>query len=137
MSQKPERCKLVADGEGSRCTVCGEWWGVSPRAAVVCGTKRCRVEPPPYGAGSRLAETLRSIGIEANEGCACKSMAAKMDTNGPEWCLENIEEITGVMRVEAERRGLPFSNLVARALVRRAVRATVRARELTEAKSPS
>jgi len=127
VSKKPDICKLVAEGNGSRCEVCGEWWGVSPRAMVVCGTKRCRAEPPPYGAGSRLSAMLKRIGIEPSSGCKCKSIASEMDMNGPEWCLENIDRITGVMRDEAEQRGLPFSNLVARALVKHAVRATVRA----------
>ena len=47
-----------------------------------------------------------------------------MDARGPDWCLENIDQIVGWLREEHERRKilLPFSAVGARVLIRTAVR---------------
>jgi hypothetical protein len=46
-----------------------------------------------------------------------------MDTWGCEECSkpERIEEVVAVMRAEAQARGLPFVDIAARLLVRRAI----------------
>jgi hypothetical protein len=45
----------------------------------------------------------------------------KMEAEQPGWCEANIEEIVGWLRESAEERGLPFVDIAARLLVRRAI----------------
>ena len=44
-----------------------------------------------------------------------------MEAEQPGWCEANIEEIVGWLRESAEERGLPFVDMAARLLVRRAI----------------
>ena len=44
-----------------------------------------------------------------------------MDANGCDWCDANIEEIVGWLRESAGERGLPFVDMAARLLVKRAI----------------
>ena len=60
--------------------------------------------PPGHGPGTELKALLARLVIVASQGCACNSMAAKMDRYGPQWCREHIEEIVDVMEREAARR---------------------------------
>lgn len=82
--------------------------------------------PSPCLCGSELHALLRDwLGIEPTPDCPCRSMAAKMDRLGPEWCEsdEGMAEILGVMRAEhAKRREqgttiLPWTDYGARQLV--------------------
>ena len=50
-----------------------------------------------------------------------------MDAKGCDWCEANIDTIVGWLREEAEKRGLPFLDVVGRLLVRRAIRSARRA----------
>ena len=38
-------------------------------------------------------------------GCSCRAMVSRMNENPPAWSLENMKQILGVMRAEANRRG--------------------------------
>ena len=50
-------------------------------------------------------------------------MSAKMDAWGPDECErpERIEEVVAVMREEAKARGLPFVEIAAKLLIKRAI----------------
>ena len=75
------------------------------------------------GAGTELKKLLAWFGIEAKEqGCKCKSRAAKMDKNGIEWCANNVEKIVDWLKEEAQRRKLPFIRSAAKVIVLRAIR---------------
>jgi hypothetical protein len=92
-----------------------------PRAAQ-------EVAPLAIGPGGALKSLLRSIlGITATAECSCNARAAQMDARGCEWCEANIDTIVGWLREEAEKRGLPFLDVVGRLLVRRAIRNARRA----------
>lgn len=83
--------------------------------------------PHPEGAvGTELKGLLSKIGIVAGPNCSCNKRAAMMDASGPEWCENNLSTIVGWLREEAGKRGLPFFDTAARALVRVAI---VRARK--------
>jgi hypothetical protein len=91
------------------------------------------------GPGVELKALLaRWIGIEADAGCACNSMAARMNALGPDWCESEagLAEILSVMQAEHAKRWadgrtrLPWTDYGAKQLVRLACR---RAR----AKAPS
>lgn len=73
------------------------------------------------GPGAQLKKMLSKIGIRATPNCACNARAKYMDFMGPIWCEKNIDTIVGWLQEEAEKRGLPFIELAAKALVRRAI----------------
>lgn len=81
--------------------------------------------PVAVGPGSHLSRLLAKFGIQYTPGCKCRSMAAKMDALGCEWCEsdQGMGEILEAMRTEAAKRSLPFLDAVGRLLVRRAVKA--------------
>lgn len=72
-------------------------------------------------AGCHLSRLLAKFGIVYTADCPCKHHADEMDANGVEWCEANLPIITGWMRDEAEKRGLPFIEFAARKLVRIAI----------------
>jgi len=45
-----------------------------------------------------------------------------MDTNGIEWCENNIDTIVGWLKEEATKRKLPFVDMAGRILVKRAIK---------------
>ena len=79
--------------------------------------------PPARGPGTELSKLLKKIGIEPTPTCACRAKANEMDAWGCDESSrpERIEEVVAVMRGEAEARGLPFLDVAARLLVRRAI----------------
>jgi len=75
------------------------------------------------GPGTELSTLLKRFGISPTPTCQCRAKAAEMDAWGCDECSkpERIEEVVGVMREEAKARGLPFLDLPARLLVKRAI----------------
>jgi hypothetical protein len=80
---------------------------------------------PSHGPGTELKSLLAGwpFRIVATPDCKCTSRAAYMDAKGCDWCEspEGMAEIMGFLREAAEERGLPFLDLPARLLVRRAI----------------
>lgn len=78
----------------------------------------------PQGPGTELKAILKKVGIEAKPGCACNKRAAYMDKMGPDWCEENMDQIVGWLKEEHERQkiALPFIDVAARMVVKRAIR---------------
>lgn len=81
--------------------------------------------PPtcPGGPGTELKKLLAAVGIHATEGCSCNAIAAQMDAWGSDECEkpERMEWVLAGMRVNAASRGIPFVDLAARLLIRRAI----------------
>jgi hypothetical protein len=74
---------------------------------VELGIVSDKTQPPaPSGPGAELHALLRDwLGVEPTKDCPCRSMAAKMDRLGPDWCEgEGMAEILGVMRAEHAKR---------------------------------
>jgi len=88
---------------------------------------------PSHGPGTELHALLSRFGLTASGDCKCNSRAALMDANGCDWCEANINEIVGWLRESAADRGLPFVDIAARLLVRRAI-ANARKAEAKRAK---
>ena len=88
-------------------------------------------------AGSELKAMLAGwpLRIVASPDCKCNQRARYMDERGCDWCEspEGMTEIMGFLRESAEERGLPFLDLPARLLVRRAI-ANARKAEARRAK---
>lgn len=81
--------------------------------------------PPTHGPGTELKSILAGwpFRIVATPDCKCTSRASYMDAKGCDWCEspEGMAEILGFLREAAEERGLPFVDMAARLLVRRAI----------------
>ena len=93
---------------------------------------------PAHGPGTELSKLLKRVGINPTPTCACRAKAAQMDAWGCDEASrpERIEEVVCVMRQEAKARGLPFVDIAARLLVRRAI-ANARKAEARRAKEAS
>ena len=85
--------------------------------------------------GAELHALLGKFGITASVDCKCRSRATHLDNMGCDWCEANIDEIVGWLRESAAERGLPFLDLPARLLVKRAI-ANARRKEAASAEGP-
>ena len=76
------------------------------------------------GTGTQLEKLLRIIGITEKEGCKCGQRAAVMNSEGPDWCEQNIKTIVGWMKEEAQKRKLKllFNEKLATLLVKKAIK---------------
>lgn len=86
------------------------------------------------GPGAELHSLLRRLGLTSSGDCKCDKRAAHMDAmeaSQPGWCESNIDEIVGWLRESAADRGLPFADIAARLLVRRAIANAKRKSTLT------
>jgi hypothetical protein len=95
---------------------------------------------PSHGPGAELKALLAGwpFRIVATADCKCTSRARYMDAQGCDWCEspEGMAEIMAFLRESAEERGLPFLDVAARLLVRRAI-ANARKAEARRAKEAS
>lgn len=83
---------------------------------------------PDYGAGTELKKLLGKIGIHASATCSCNGRAFVMDMNGIEWCESNTEMIVSWLREEAEKRKLPYIDLVGKTILSMAIKRAKKAR---------
>jgi hypothetical protein len=115
----------VCDPHTRKCVQCGigdDFCGSLRNCTAASGQPSSDVA---HGAGSELHDLLRDwLGIEATPDCPCRSMAAKMNKMGPDWCEgEGMPVILGVMRDEHAKRWaagktiLPWADAGARQLV--------------------
>lgn len=74
------------------------------------------------GPGEALHAQLEAYGIKDDGECHCAAHARTMDLWGPEGCTERIDEIVGWLEAEAKRRGMWFVGLLAKELVKQAIR---------------
>lgn len=74
------------------------------------------------GPGTELSKMLSKIGISEIPGCGCRFKGRIMDVEGADWCDKHIEEILDWLEEEALRRGLPFIRIIARKIVRIAIK---------------
>ena len=128
-------CDLRPDGLGQVvCKRCGNRLGDKGLDVVVPCGREFTVEPlrsKDQGVGSALAGILKWFGIRETKVCNCRSMRLKMNLQGPDWCEENMDEILDWLKAQANRRGLPFSRYVAKAMVNRAIKKTRKRENLT------
>ena len=78
---------------------------------------------PVCGPGCQLKRTFGVFGINSEPGCGCDEFAARMDSLGPSWCWQHLEEIVDHLAEQAAKRGLPFIATAARIAVSRAIQA--------------
>jgi hypothetical protein len=115
-------CNFVFIGTGHVCVNCGRSVPVPEGSRIVAA---CLGKPSGCLAGTALKSLLSCwpFRIVATADCKCTSRAAYMDAKGCDWCEspEGMAEILGFLREAAEERGLPFVDIAARLLVRRAI----------------
>jgi hypothetical protein len=78
----------------------------------------------PYhaeGPGTELKKLLSKLGLKPSAGCKCNQRITKMNLDGIEWCEQNIPTILGWLKEEADRARLPFFELGAKIIVKRAI----------------
>jgi hypothetical protein len=80
------------------------------------------IEEDPHGPGTVLSQMIKKVGIIMHEGCSCKRHAIEMNTKGNDWCEKNIDTIVGWLRMEANRRNLPFMDALGKLIVQRAIK---------------
>jgi hypothetical protein len=115
----------IVSEDGDRITV-DETHIAYPRKAKAGYKPPAAIPSPAKFAvpGTELTKLLARFGITYTPGCSCRSMAAKMNAHGPDWCEgDGMPEIIGVMRTEHAKRWqarqtiLPWSDIGARQLV--------------------
>lgn len=84
---------------------------------------------PGYGPGTELKKMLAWWGIHETKTCKCHEHAVIMDRWGADKCEQRMDVILGWIKAEAQRRKLPYVEMVGKMLVRRAIK---RARARTE-----
>ncbi len=80
---------------------------------------------PTNGPGTQLKSLLSMLGITSNKKCSCKNRALMMDqmeSKEPGWCEKNIDTIVGWLKEEATKRGLPFIEIIARSIIKLAIK---------------
>lgn len=80
------------------------------------------MEEDPNGPGTVLSKMIKSLGIVMSDSCSCRRHAIEMNTKGSDWCEQNIDTVVGWLREEANRRGLPFVDMVGKLMVNRAIK---------------
>lgn len=79
------------------------------------------LEQNPNGPGSILTGMISTLGIKSSSSCSCRRHALEMNDKGPDWCDQNTETILGWLKEESTKRGLPYVEMVAKAMVQRAI----------------
>jgi len=79
------------------------------------------LEQNPNGPGSILTGMISSLGIKSTSNCSCRRHALEMNEKGPDWCDQNMPTILSWLKEESSKRNLPFIEMVAKAMVQRAI----------------
>jgi hypothetical protein len=126
-------CVIAQDGDEWTIDVDHPAYPRHPKSGFV--PPQSEPPTPSHGPGTELSALLKRFGVEPTPTCACRAKAAEMDAWGCDECSkpERIKEVVAVMREEAKARGLPFLDVAARLLVRRAI-ANARKAEARRAK---
>jgi hypothetical protein len=115
----------IVSAEGNKITV-DETHPAYPSVPKPGLSSETKISPNPQtpisGVGTELKKLLGKIGIKATPNCSCNKKALLMDTNGIEWCENNIDTIVGWLKEEATKRGLPFIDMAGRILVKKAIK---------------
>ncbi len=76
---------------------------------------------PMNGAGTELKNLIAKFGLKPGLNCKCGQHIREMDQKGVEWCEQNVATISGWLREEAQRAKLPFTEIGAKLLIKKAI----------------
>jgi hypothetical protein len=120
-------CVVAQDGDEWTIDVDHPAYPRHPKPGFVASQPTPQPAPQaiPHGPGTELKALLAGwpFYIVSTPDCKCNQRARYMDAQGCDWCEspEGMAEIMGFLREAAEERGLPFLDLPARLLVKRAI----------------
>lgn len=78
---------------------------------------------PPSGVGTELKKLISWFPVPGKSKCrSCKNLELKMNRWGPVTCELKIAYIVKKLQIAAKRRSIPFSDSLAKTLIRRAIR---------------
>lgn len=78
---------------------------------------------PPSGVGTELKKLISWFPVPGKSKCrSCKNLELKMNCWGPVTCELKIAYIVKKLQIAAKRRSIPFSDSLAKTLIRRAIR---------------
>ncbi len=81
------------------------------------------VEIPTSGPGTELKKLISWFPVPGKSKCrSCKNLELKMNRWGPATCESKIAYIVKKLQIAAKRRSIPFSESLAKTLIRRAIR---------------
>lgn len=72
-------------------------------------------------AGTELKKLYSALGFKTKKNCNCNKHAATMDQNGCDWCEKHIDRITGWIKYECKKRGIPFVKIAVVGTIRLAI----------------
>jgi len=82
----------------------------------------------PLGVGTLMHNKLKKLGADVT--CPkCKAMVAKMNTNGPDWCEENIAALISIVYLNAQENQSVIGAISRRApekLTRQGIKITIK-----------
>lgn len=112
-------CILTKIPDGFECTICGwRYFGEqAPKRNCGIASTIKYIE----GAGTELKILIQKFGIQPYN-CGCQNYVDTMNEKGIDWCEENINMILGWLEEGAEKRELPFIRVIAKLMVKRAIR---------------
>ena len=118
-------CIVSEDGDRITVDETHSSYPREPKPGFVPPQSKAATPPAPtHGPGVELKKLLKRIGIVATPNCKCNARVKHIDAmekQEPGWCERNIDTVVGYLREAAADRGLPFLDLPARLLVRRAI----------------
>lgn len=120
---------------GSQYDIIGDWTQAQAERALMSqlGSTKEEVEASlqalfprtleqnPNGPGTILTGMISTLGIKSTSNCSCRRHALQMNDNGPDWCEQNMDTILGWLKEESAKRNLPYIEMVAKAMVQRAI----------------
>lgn len=68
--------------------------------------KTAAARQPSHGVGTQLTIAISECGVQAKQGCSCKSLAKELDQEGPAACRQKIDSIVDRMRENYAAYGL-------------------------------
>jgi hypothetical protein len=114
-------CVVSREGDDWTIDVDHPAYPRTPRPGFESAVAAMAQPPETKGPGTEMKKLLAKIGITSSPDCQCNARARYMDEQGPEWCEQNMAEIIGWLREEAEKRKLPFVDFAGRLLVKKAI----------------
>lgn len=117
---------------GQQYDIMGDWTQAQAEAALrsqlgediqatLQGMYPRTLEQDPNGPGTILTNMIKTLGISSSSTCSCRRHALEMNDKGPDWCEQNLDTILSWLRDEAKKRGLPFVDMVGKAMIQRAI----------------
>lgn len=126
------KCSYSIINETLQCKICNKSFPIHNHKNLELLSKKYLSDSIPTenvlyinGPGTELKKLLSKIGIKSSPDCSCNYRAQQMNNmeqQQPGWCIKNMDTIIEWLREESEKRGLPFIEMIARGIVKLAIK---------------